>query len=554
MSELASIPYIGEFVLRLSKDREVVLYSMIGIIVSLSFLRATLQLLSTIVDSIVKKRVETKWQDATVKTWLNAPFSCHSTDHVGKLIHVVSREVIQISHSARAFVQVVSAIIQSSVALIFLFFIAPQALILIALALTVVVVPLTLLTRRMQVVALENAHETGKYISQTHEVIRRIDLVDVYGTSDLEVNELNKKHQKYLKSSLVLSITNGLSPFVIQICLSSLLAILLIYFFEYEAEGETLALVVMFIGGLSMLNPQIEKISQGVLALTRCGAAYGEINKILNLPKREPELTSNAEFDDAVSNVLEVRDLCFSYHTDYGETKILDSVTLKLDPGKLYMLFGATGTGKTTFLRLIQKMLLPDSGEIKFSGVPLSRLSREQFSNAILLMQQDRLVFSGTIRENIAYGQSNLSDAEIWDALDKAEASVFVRKMRSGIDSETGLEGAHLSGGQRQRLALARILAAQPSVMLLDEPTSALDRDTEHHVMGNLREVADSGHTVLMSTHKVELAPLADYVLWFEDGSIKKGSFEDFQNALYALIPDERVRRAIVSNPKQELS
>ncbi len=131
-----------------------------------------------------------------------------------------------------------------------------------------------------------------------------------------------------------------------------------------------------------------------------------------------------------------------------------------------------------------------------------------------------------------------------------AVADEFVAKMPEGLDSQTGLEGAFLSGGQRQRVALARIIAAAPSIMLLDEPTSALDRETEHQVMQNLRRLIDGGQTILMSTHKVELAPLADCVLWFEDGEIKQGNFEDFQNSLHALIPDQKMRNVLI--PKSD--
>ncbi|MEQ8390602.1 MAG: ABC transporter ATP-binding protein [Thalassospira sp.] len=550
LAELSGIPYIGNFILSISDDRAVVFYLMIFVIVGLSLFKASLQVLSAVIDSIIKKHVETKWQDQIMRRWLNAPFSCHTTDHVGKLIHVVSREVIQISHSARAFVQICSAIIQSFVALLFLTFVAPFALLLVASSIVVVVLPLTVLTRRMHSIASVNAFETGNYINRTHDVIKRIDLIDVYGTADLELDSLNSFHESYLKSQLRLAMTNALSPFVIQICLSSLLAALLVYFFEMGAGQDILALVVLFIGGLSMINPQIERISQGVMMLTRSSAAYSEIKKIVNLPSRKPEPQSGAvnSFDKARG--VELRDVSFSYESGGKRRHILKDVSLSLDFGKLYMLFGATGTGKTTFLRLLQRMQEPISGEVSFGGIPLADLSQRQMAESILMMQQDRLVFSGSIRENIEYGIGSQDDDALVDVLHLSETNEFLRHLSGGVEAHTGLDGAHLSGGQRQRVALARIFAAKPTVMLLDEPTSALDRDTEHRVINNLLEMKRRGHTIVMSTHKVELAPFADSVLWFENGNIREGDFLSFQDSLRNLIPDEKMESVILSGMK----
>jgi ABC-type bacteriocin/lantibiotic exporter with double-glycine peptidase domain len=203
--------------------------------------------------------------------------------------------------------------------------------------------------------------------------------------------------------------------------------------------------------------------------------------------------------------------------------------------GKLTMLFGASGSGKTTLLKVLDRLYVVQNGKITVGDINIEEFSPSAWRKLVLLMPQENVIFNASIRDNIAYGEEHVPEDVIRDAAQISGAMEFIGKMEKGLDSPAGDDGGLLSGGQKQRVALARILAKKPKILLLDEPTSSLDRFTENIVMNNLRKLRNQGTTILMSTHKIELAAFADHLFWFENGKIYEGTFDDFRNDLAKL-------------------
>jgi ABC-type multidrug transport system fused ATPase/permease subunit len=549
LSQLEQIPYIGKIMLSLSNDRATIFYAMLGAIVTLSLAKAGLQLVIFLVEAYSKTKVDSLWQRRILTRWLNAPYRLHGSESAGRIMHLSSREVIQMSLSARAFVQLVSGFVQGGIAMAFLAFVAPVALLGICLAVLCILVPLTFIVRHAYKVSQENALLAGSYINRTHEVVKRIELIDVFGTAEQEKAGIFAFYDQYLKSYLRLYFNNALSPFVTQVSLALMMAGLFTYFFQQGVGQDTLATVVMFVGGMVLIHPQIDRVTQAATALARIGAAYQEILPVIELPARPPEPPAGNVTPDFGRSVVAMERVSFAYEASDPPRKVIDDVSFDLPPGGLYMLFGPTGAGKTTLLRLMQRLLTPDAGVIRYGGVDLAAMPQKAIAKTVLMLNQERPTFTGTVRENIVYGLADLSHETVADAVRLAAVDEFLDRLPGGLDTHIGNDGALLSGGQRQRVALARLIAAAPKVMLLDEPTSALDRDMEHRIIGTLFELRDRGHGIIMSTHKVELAPFADKVLWFEDGRIHVGTFEDFHHSLAELIPHEGMRKALAFAP-----
>ncbi len=197
---------------------------------------------------------------------------------------------------------------------------------------------------------------------------------------------------------------------------------------------------------------------------------------------------------------------------------LIDGVTLTVRPGETMALVGLTGSGKSTLTALTTRLYDVTGGAVRVDGVDVRELSRDDLRTRIAMAFEEATLFSQTVRENVLLGRPDASEADLREALDIAQAS-FVDDLPQGLDTTVGEEGLSLSGGQRQRLALARAIAARPSILVLDDPLSALDVDTEALVEAALRRVLATT-TALIVAHRPSTVALADRVALLQDGRV----------------------------------
>ncbi|WP_168626880.1 MULTISPECIES: ABC transporter ATP-binding protein [unclassified Cryobacterium] len=216
---------------------------------------------------------------------------------------------------------------------------------------------------------------------------------------------------------------------------------------------------------------------------------------------------------------LVFEDVHFRYQDTPEHTgDLLDGIDLELEPGETMALVGLTGSGKSTLTALTTRLYDVTGGRILLDGVDIRDLTRTELRSHIAMAFEDATLFSASVRENVLLGRPEATEDDLAEALQIAQAD-FVYELPDGLDTKVGEEGMSLSGGQRQRLALARAVAAKPSVLVLDDPLSALDVDTEALVEAALRQVLAST-TALIVAHRPSTVMLADRVALLEDGRV----------------------------------
>lgn len=226
--------------------------------------------------------------------------------------------------------------------------------------------------------------------------------------------------------------------------------------------------------------------------------------------------------------LLECQDLVVDYATPDGESRrILNGLTLEIRQGQTIGIAGRSGSGKSTWLRCVLRLIHPASGEVLLGGVPIGVLSREDIGKSIGYVSQVPFVFSGTVSENIAYGCGATSLDKIQDAARQAHIHEEILQMPNGYETALTERGGNLSGGQRQRIALARMFLKNPPVIILDEGTSALDNISERRVRAAI-DNARQTHTVIMVAHRLTTLNQSDCIFVFDQGKVvEQGTFDE---------------------------
>ncbi len=228
-------------------------------------------------------------------------------------------------------------------------------------------------------------------------------------------------------------------------------------------------------------------------------------------------------------------------------TPVIEDFSVDIPAGKTTAFVGSTGAGKTTLIKLLLRFYDTTSGSVAIDGVDIRDLDLADLRSAIGLVSQDVFLFHGTVRDNIAYGRPDATDAEIAHAAAVAEADRFIAELPYGYDTIVGERGQKLSGGERQRISIARAVLADPPILLLDEATSSVDNETEAAIQRSLERIAGERTTIVIA-HRLSTIRHADHIHVMSQGRIvESGAHEDLLalNGRYRSLWDVQTGQAV---------
>ena len=319
-------------------------------------------------------------------------------------------------------------------------------------------------------------------------------------------------------------------PFILIVMNAAILAILWFGHNDIASgNGASMGEVVAVLNYTLRCVGAMSALSGLVMVLSRARASAQRVEEVMNTENDayEGQTTVSSSKSQLLKGGVEFSGVNFSYPS--SDIAVLTDISFKAHPGERIAIMGATGSGKSSLVQLIPRLYEEDTGMVRMDGMPASKLDPEHLRRNIGYVPQEVLLFSGTVRDNIAWGKEQATMEEIKDAAKRAQIHETIERLPNGYDTMLGQRGVNLSGGQKQRLSIARALVRKPAILILDDSTSALDVRTEAALLDALKDLSC---TTFLITQKISSTTSADLILLLDDGRlIAQGDHESLMES-----------------------
>lgn len=369
------------------------------------------------------------------------------------------------------------------------------------------------------------------------ENLTGIRLIRVFVRMGHEIGRFATFSGELMRSTVAaLRLTETSTPFIMIIVNAGILAVLWFGRIEISTGDATLGQTVAVINYSLRTMGALSALSWIMVSFSRARASSGRIAEVMAASEGPGELgmTSGEGLTSAAQGKVEFQQVSFSYPG--SDIKVLEDISFSVQPGERVAIMGATGSGKTSLVTLIPRLYECGSGSILVDGQKHTEMDMQTLRGSIGYVPQEVLLFTGSIRENIAWGNAAASQAEIEQAAAAAQIHDTVAALPQGYDTALGQRGVNLSGGQKQRLSIARALVRRPAILILDDSTSALDAVTEGLLLAELKKLSC---TTFLITQKISSTASADLILLLDEGRlIAQGTHSELmdESALYRKI------------------
>lgn len=484
---------------------------------------------------VMGSRIETEMRNDLFGHLQGLSFSFYDNTKVGQLMSRLTSDLFDVTEFAHHFPEELLIAVIKIIGCFIIFADMNIWFTLIIFAMFPLVLVMTKRNRqKMRDTFKDSRHEIGEINAITEDSLLGIRVVQSYGNEPIEKQKFDKGAQRFLK--LKRASYKYMANFHTTVRLFDGMMYILVLsggaLFLRAGQisaGDLTAYLLMvstLMGTIRRIVEFSEQFSKGMTGIERFDEVISELSEIKDI--------ENAKELDEVKGEIAFKDVSFAYSGT--DSNVLTDISFTAKAGESIAVVGPSGGGKTTLCNLIPRFYEVSDGEITIDGENIKNFTLKSLRSHIGVVQQDVYMFSGTVKENIAYGKPEASDEDIIEAAKNAGAHEFITQLPNGYDTYVGERGVKLSGGQKQRISIARVFLKDPEILILDEATSALDNESERLVQQSLERLA-KGRTTLTIAHRLTTIRNASHILVLtEDGIAEQGSHSELieKGGLYA--------------------
>ena len=477
------------------------------VMVRYSVLKVKYSILRNLFNDTLSKFFYTKW-------------SFFSEESHGKLLNTMNKELSivgdTIGHIATQFAQVIQFIIYLSIPL---WLNASMTVIALALAVGFGILFLRL-NKLSYKLGQKNTATANIALGVLTEILQSARIILGFGKQDNAKLRYIKAFDEHMKVTIKSQILSVIVPnFFMPL---GIIATVIAFGISLE-QGDRISELTAVLWSLLSIMPIIASFIQTNIGINNFIPSYEQLLYLRKKADESKETNGSKAFKSLIKGIR-FNGVYFSYP---NRENVIHNLDLYIKKGKVTALIGSSGSGKSTITDLVLGLQSPSMGEILIDETPLSDYNQKSFRLKVGYVPQDSVLFHSSIRDNLLWSSESSSEDELWEALDAANASLFIQKLPQGMDTVVGDRGTRLSGGQRQRIALARALLRKPEFLILDEATSALDSESEKLIKESI-EALSKDTTILVVAHRLSTIENADQVYVMKNGKVvEEGSFSE---------------------------
>ncbi|WP_298247734.1 ABC transporter ATP-binding protein [uncultured Christiangramia sp.] len=514
---------------RVNEDEVAALIFICGIVVLLFFLKNLFGYLSSFFLTFLRNGVLRDLRDAMYKKILALPVAYFSEKRKGDTISRITADVNEVQTS---FLSILELIVREPLTILFtilaMLVMSVQLTLFVFIFLPIAGFIISLIGKQLKRKSNLAQEENGHFLSIVEETLSSLKIVKGFNAESkfYERFQQSTNRLKEILNSLInrQNLASPTSEFL------GIFVIVVILWFGGNMvlveESLDAATFIAFLGlAYNILTPA-KQISKATYSVKKGDAAAERILQVLETPSTitdHPDAIDKKNFETGI----EISNVDFAYEDD----KVLKQFSINVNKGETVALVGQSGSGKSTIANLITRFYDVNSGTIKIDGIDIRKMKKSDLRDLLGLVTQDSILFNDSIRNNIALGKDDATDAEIIEALKIANAWEFVKELPKQLDTNIGDSGNKLSGGQKQRLSIARAVLKNPPVMILDEATSALDTESEKLVQKALENMMKN-RTSIVIAHRLSTIQNADKIVVMQKGEIvEQGKHQELIDA-----------------------
>jgi subfamily B ATP-binding cassette protein MsbA len=499
---------------------------------SISFLLKNLFLyLARYVMAPIRNEMITVLRKTTFDQILKLPNSYFSDERKGDIMSRMTSDVKEVEWGLVSLQALIREPLTIIIFLSGLLFIDVELTLIILLLAPVTSIIMAKIGRSLKRTSKKAQEKIGEVISMFEETLSGLKIIKAFAAEDIIFSKFNKANVRFFDLANRVTRKNALSSPLSEFVGITIFCVVLYIggnrVFEGTFQGSTFTTFLLYLYGL--ITP-IKALSNAYNELQKSTASLERIEKIIDAPVLIKNVDNPLKIKDFKQSIS-FKNVSFSYETDI----VLNDISFTFEKGKTYALVGHSGSGKSTLADMIPRFQDVNDGEVLIDGVNIKEVDFKDLRRLTGIVTQDSILFNDSVRNNLTFGELNISDEDIIAALKIANAYDFTMDLPNGLETMIGDGGGKLSGGQKQRLCIARAVLKNPPILILDEATSALDTESENIVQEALNNVMKN-RTAIVIAHRLSTIKNSDCIVVMEKGKIiETGTHDDLiaQNGAY---------------------